>query len=405
MEVVYWSETMENPDSIAHVDYRSTFHNWMLEKGNFDGSGFPAEPLSPHTANNRLKKIRRILVDIGFLDMKRIGSNGYEYSVKNPITDLKVADITSWFSKEFPILPDLKSRQRKADYIESAYKFGQFLHFDMGVWSRDQLETLKCQVRRPRLPAMSERKVNILGIEKTDPFIDGLREISIVHYTMCYLMRYGNMRYAEVINAKADLKSGTLMEDFRNDRVIIFGKGTGGLSQRRVTPFFEDDQKVLNDYLSWRDEQDTASEWLFMNQYMEKWSDNSGHFNAWLRKQGEDYGFSRDEVKLLTTHKIGRHGYGTWATLKGLPEKFIRDNMGIRNSRVLERYQNTTDDLRVEETRRVLKPHLDEADRSSEMVSIESFSDEEREQRLIDMLIRNEITQDTFKAAIGLLHP
>jgi len=49
----------------------------------------------------------------------------------------------------------------------------------------------------------------------------------------------------------------------------------------------------------------------------------------------------------------------------------------------------------VEETRRVLKPHLKEESMGSEMLSIEVFSDEGRERRLIDMLIRNEVTQDT----------
>lgn len=78
--------------------------------------------------------------------------------------------------------------------------------------------------------------------------------------------------------------------------------------------------------------------------------------------------------------------------------------MGIRHRRILERYQNTTDDLRVKETRRVLKPHLNEESMDSKMLSIEDSSDEERERRLIDMLIRNEITQETFMAAIELLH-
>ena len=122
------TETIEN--------YLSDFHRWMLEKGRLDGSGYPAEPLSPRTASNRFKKIRRILVDMGFLMKEYHGGNTFRYSyTQKRIQDFTTHLLIQWFSKEFPILPDFRAKQRKNDYVEAVYKFAQFLHFELEIWN------------------------------------------------------------------------------------------------------------------------------------------------------------------------------------------------------------------------------------------------------------------------------
>ncbi|PIS45343.1 MAG: hypothetical protein COT22_05790 [Ignavibacteria bacterium CG08_land_8_20_14_0_20_37_9] len=311
------------------------------------------------------------------------------------IRNLSLKQIDDWFSKEFPVLLDNKERQKKSSYVEAVYKFGEFLHYGLKQWSKHRLELLRKTVRRPWVAPIWENKIEILDVAKADAFINYLKDKSRTHYMMCYLMRYANMRFIEVINAKADLKSGTFREDFKNNRVFIYGKGRGGLTQLRTTPFFEDDQKELLEFMKWREEEEIKSEWLFVNQYGRKFSENSGHFNTWLQEQGKRYGFSETEIKLLKTHSIGRHEYGTDATIKGLPEKFIADNMGIRNHKILQRYQNATDNIRIEETRKRLKGN----NRNQVLRDVGCNSDEDRKKRLIDMLIEGRIDSDTFKVA------
>ena len=75
--------------------------------------------------------------------------------------------------------------------------------------------------------------------------------------------------------------------------------------------------------------------------------------------------------------------------------------MGIRNPRILERYQNATDDIRVNETRKALmganggnKPRRTECLQEN---------DNDRNRQLVDLLIKGEIDQDAFKMAIGSL--
>lgn len=224
-----------------------------------------------------------------------------------------------------------------------------------------------------------------------------------MHHMMVYLMRYANMRYAEVINARADLKTGTLIPDFPHNMLIIHGKGRGGLSQRRTTPFLPANQREFLDFLEWRKRAGVRSEWLFVNQYGGKWADNSGHFNNWLRTKGRDHGFTEDEVKLLTTHKVGRHAYGTDMTVKGLPERLLADNMGIRNPAILTRYQNPTDEIRVQETMKYMNKS---SSRETAVPKVlDTYGEDERRKReLLELLITGKISQDTFKMAIELLN-
>jgi len=335
--------------------------------------------------------------------MECLGHNDFKYTYVKNLNGLQISHFEKWFSSTFPTLRDCKARELKNDYVEATYKFGQYLQFEMKLWDVERINGLKSQVRRAYVPPIHERILKIIGPERTDPFITYLKDISKTHYTMCYLMRYANMRYIEVVNARTDLKSGTLLEDFRNNRLIIYGKGRGGLSQQRIVPFFMDDQKVIRDYLKWRKKEGNKSDWLFCNQYGTKFSDHVGAFNDYLRDQGAKYGFSTDDLVLLTTHRIGRHGYGTFATQQGLQEKFIRENMGIRDPKILKRYQNTTDELRIEETRKKLKKEMKSNKLPEEDVDTNSKTDEERHKILIDMLLKEKISQEAFMVAAGLL--
>jgi len=356
-----------------------------------------------------MKKMRRILVDIGYIKRLKAKRNGYKYNFqrgkgKGNIKNLSLKELIDWFNMTFPCLPDGKSRNRKCDYVEAAYKFGEFLCHEFRQWPKSRLKALKKGIRRPWVPPVWENKVTILPIDKIDAFIGYLKPLSPIHYMMAYLMRHANMRHIEVINAKTNLQEGTLIEDFKQNILIIHGKGRGGLTQRRTTPFLPESQAELNEYLQWRKCQKIRSKWLFTNQYGNKFSEQCGHFNNWIRVKGWEYGFNKEEVKLLTSHKIGRHAYGTDMTLRGLPERLLADNMGIRNPMILTRYQNATDDIRVRETMRCLKGDLKIKERPLDDIGSQN-TDKERKQLLVDMLIEGKIDQATFNVGADLLRP
>ena len=391
----------------TETDYLPKFLCWMLERGRLDSSGLPTEPLSKVTARNRLKKLRRMLVEMDYMEKITCGNNRYEYPYTDkPITELDLVEIKKWFSDIFPELPDDKARQRKNDYVDAILKFSQYLYFELEIWSEQEYQNIRRHIRRVTLRPIHERKIKTLPIDRTDPFIDFLVHISIPHYTMCYLMRYAGMRYAEVINARADLQNGTIIADFDRDRIVVYGKGRGGLGQIRTIPFSKESQQVIRRYLNWRKRQGIKSDWLFVNKYNEKFSDNAGHFNSWLRHHGIEYGCSEKETKLLTTHKIGRHGYATHATLKGVQEDLIRENMGIKNPFILKRYQDVSEDIRVKETLEKLTSKKNEKGELSKNQSKQNGrikSDVERKRYLVDMLISGQITEEVFKIAAGQL--
>ena len=388
-------------------NYLTKFYEWMIREGRMDEEGLPGEGLSPRTADSRMKKVRRILIDIGYIKRKKTDKKYFRYDFQRGhgpgnIRRLSVDEIKGWFRENFPRLDDAKARRRKADYVNCVYKFADFLYFELKHWTRDMVNRLRREIRRPWVPPVWENKLDILPIEKIDSFLYHLKPISPMHYMMFYLMRHANMRYIEVANVQADLKSGTLVKDFQNDMVIIYGKGRGGLSQRRTTPFLETDQKELSEFLDWREQQGIRSKWMFVNQYRKKFSQHSGHFNYYLRNKGRKYGFSEDEVKLLTSHKVGRHAYGTDMTLRGLPERLLCDNMGIRNPVLLTRYQNASDMMRVEMTRICLEKDVRRRKRTDPCTDVEE--DNDRRMKLLNMLIEGKIDEDTFKIGVDLLH-
>jgi len=89
-------------------------------------------------------------------------------------------------------------------------------------------------------------------------------------------------------------------------------------------------------------------------------------------------------------------------TLRGLPERLLCDNMGIRNPVILTRYQNATDIIRVEETRKCLEKDVRRKNkRPNSSTNIEE--DNERRKKLLEMLLEGKIDEDTFKIGVGLL--
>lgn len=176
---------------------------------------------------------------------------------------------------------------------------------------------------------------------------------------MLYLMQWLGMRYIEVIKARASLRGPTLKVDLIRNWVSIWGTGRGGLSKQRGLPLTPQVARKLRRYLKWRQDRGISSPWLFVNSYGRPWSEQSWAFNKtirgvrlpwynkWVRSQGNpEAAFNRYEVRLMTTHRMGRHVFGTVYT-PHLPRKTMMEVMGVVHYDIVNRYVNFSRSGRV----------------------------------------------------------
>lgn len=335
-------------------NYIDGFYDWMIRKGKKPKKReIPSEPMSPIGAKGKLRLLRRILVDLQYVNSEKVKGNGYVYKVW-PAPGLKRLDgitpgeFTLWMDNEFPSCRDRKAKQRKSAYVLAAWKFGEFLVYEQkdsngkAVWNKKQLSQIKEEIYPP---AIERFEVEILEVNKIDGLLEFIKTRNFTHYTMIYFSRWlGGMRYQEVINSHENLKTGTLHINLRKDKTTVYGKGKGGLQKPRYPTLLPQVKEVLLEYLKIRKTMDPATEkdsqYLFLTAYGKKWAENSGHFNESLRDHAKAWGkLTEEEILLISTHRIGRHGFGTYFYPK-MPEKLLMQEMGLEDPKMLHRYSN-----------------------------------------------------------------
>ena len=181
---------------------------------------------------------------------------------------------------------------------------------------------------------------------------------------MLYLMQWLGMRYLEVVRAKAFLDGPTLKVDWAKSWITIWGKGKGGLSKQRSLPLRAEAAQKLKDYLQWRQDHGIASEDLFVTTWGFSWSESSWgfnktirklclpRFNKWVQDQSRpELVFSNDEIHKMTSHKMGRHVFGT-VYAPQLPAKTLMEYMGITKFSVVQRYIDFSKTEKVEQFER-----------------------------------------------------
>ncbi len=358
---------------------RSTIEDfllWMQRFGNkrkVGGERIPAEPLSPRTSSRHLKKTRTILRDLGFLLYTKspIPRRPNQWLV-NPGKDfrfLAVEEIEGWFETHFPNgdrTPREKARWN--DYASAIRKFAEFMHHEKGVWSEEKLEKIR---RRILLFDVAYPELEIVEPAKAHAFQRWLEAQPgyYIHGIMLYLMQWLGMRYLEVVSAKASLDGPTLKVDWAKSWVTIWGKGKGGLSKQRSLPLRAEVAQQLKDYLQWRQDHGIDSRELFVTTWGLPWSESSWGFNKtirtlslprynrWISSEGHgEMGFSPEEIRQMTTHRMGRHVFGT-VYAPQLPTKTLMEYMGITKFSVVQRYINFSKAEKVDQfeqaTRRV----------------------------------------------------
>jgi integrase len=353
------------------------FQLWMQKSGNkrkVGGERIPAEPLSPRTSSRHLKKTRRILRDLGYLlYIKNPIPRRPNQWLVNPDKDvrfLSVEEIESWFESHFPggdRTPRDKARQN--DYAGAIRKFGEFMHYGKGVWSEEKLEKIR---RRILLYDVAYPELEIVEPAKAHAFQRWLEAQPgyYVHGAMLYLMQWLGMRYLEVVKAKASLDGPTLKVDWAKSWVTIWGKGKGGLSKQRSLPLRAEVAQKLKDYLQWRQDHGLGSEDLFATTWGRSWSESSWGFNKTIRtlclprfdkwvlsRNRPELTFSQEEIRKMTTHKMGRHVFGT-VYAPQLPAKTLMEYMGITKFSVVQRYINFSKAEKVDQFEKATKKIL-----------------------------------------------
>ena len=344
---------------------------WMSRSGNkrkIGGERLPAEPLSPRTSSRHLKKTRTVLRDLGYLIyIKNPVPRRPNQWLVNPDKDvrfLSVEEIDGWFEAHFP--PGDRTPREKArwnDYAGAIRKLAEFMHYEKGVWSEEKLEKIR---RRILLFDVDYPELEIVEPTKAHAFQRWLEAQPgyYVHGTMLYLMQWLGMRYLEVVSAKESLDGPTLKVDWAKSWITIWGKGKGGLSKQRSLPLRAEFAQKLKVYLQWRQDHGITAEDLFVTTWGLPWSDSSWgfnktvrtlslpRFNRWAESQGHpELFFASDEIRKMTTHKMGRHVFGT-VYAPQLPAKTLMEYMGITKFSVVQRYINFSKTEKVEQFER-----------------------------------------------------
>jgi len=347
---------------------------WMSKSGNkrkVGGERLPAEPLSPRTSVRHLKKTRTVLRDLGYLIYTKnpIPRRPNQWLV-NPEKDvrfLSLDEIEGWFVSHFPPGDRMpRETARWNDYAGAIRKFAEFMHYGKGVWSAEKLGKIRSRVL---LFDVSYPELEIVEPAKAHAFQRWLEAQRgyYIHGTMLYLMQWLGMRYLEVVSAKASHDVPTLKVDWAKSWVTIWGKGKGGLSKQRSLPLRAEVAQKLKDFIQWRQDHGIVSEDLFVTTWGRSWSESSWgfnktirtpslpRFNKWALSQNRpELIYSQDEIRKMTTHKMGRHVFGTvYAPL--LPAKTLMEYMGITKFSVVQRYINFSKAEKVDQFERATK--------------------------------------------------
>src|SRR3990172_5894272 len=367
---------------------------WMARSGNkrkVGGERTPAEPLSPRTSSRHLKKTRTVLRDLGYLTFVKnpIPRRPNQWLV-NPDKDIRflsVEEIESWFGAHFPAgdrTPQEKARWN--DYAGAIRKFAEFMYYGKGARSEEKLEKIR---RRILLYDVAYPELEIVEPAKAHAFQRWLeaQPAYYVHGTMLYLMQWLGMRYLEVVSAKASLNGPTLKVDWAKSWVTIWGKGKGGLSKQRSLPLRAEVAQKLKDYLQWRQDHGIAFVDLFPTTWGRPWSESSWGYNKTIRTLGlprfnnlaESEGhpellFSPEEIRKMTTHKMGRHVFGT-VYAPQLPAKTLMEYMGITKFSVVQRYLNFSKVQKIEQFEQATRNVERAANPPGEQASHDSVGD------------------------------
>lgn len=370
------------------MTFLDEFESWCLHRGSRTKSG--RKSLARSTSVDRRRYLARILRDCGYLREigRREDSRFVEY-VQVEGRDwrrIAVQEIFDFMQRSFP--PGQLSVQQKTTHDQYAATIRTFADWgrDTGLWGDDKyLQIREGTTYLSQASEYDEIRINPPEIARpfcewlyarSEPlsYMNGPKKMTAevprvkTDAMMIYLGQNLAMRYEETSDVTADLtfKSGGSLEiNWRDMDARILGKGRRGKTRGPI-PIVAEVRERIEDFLAFRERELGAAagtfKWLLWSRaprwkvgqggdVVTKLAIDAGAINRRLQGYAIEYNdhvrsLGRVDllldVELCSTHKLGRHVFGTRYAPQ-LERKLLKRLMGIVHDPVIERYINYSD--------------------------------------------------------------
>jgi len=337
------------------------------------------------TARNRRSYLSVVLEEAGYVKRIRHG-RAVEFQLL-PDRDwrrISVEDFSAVLAKWFPAGQlSVTEKSRHDNYAKAIRTFAEY-GLELGLWGQEKRLALRSEtmllvreseyeevsINRPEIAHPFEEWLRTRTGPITYSTNNGARRVNAPLETirndamMIYLGQWLAMRYEETTDVRADLKilaGGSLEIDWRSMSAKILGKGQRGKTRSGI-PVLPEVQQRIEDFLAYR-EQSLGPEsetypwllWIRPHRWGQikpsKYPPSVGPINDRVRGYAEAYNEEVRaagrvdlllDVSLCTTHKLGRHVFGTWFGPR-IDPKILKKAMGITMDAVAERYRNYGD--------------------------------------------------------------
>lgn len=317
---------------------------WMRERGTLD-DGVPRKPMTEQTVTNRMKVIRRVASDLGFL------SDG-----ARPLRDLRPRFLVDYIGRRFPD-GGYEDRNNWNNHARALRTLAVYLHHEVRgskgrpAWSARDVERFMSSVkvrteRRTRPPTLSEE-----FLRRWENFLEYVRDLDPCNYAFAAWSYHTCMRYDEVRRMDVGLRTGSAILQ-ADGTLEVDGKRNKGEPAPRTVPVRAEAREVMSWWMDYRERAGLTATALFpAGQTGTRRSVSSSTYNRRLRLLARDSGLfdgtcndrgdrPTGELRLIRSHTMGRHA---GATALGHSEAALIDiqrQTGHRDPKILDRYIN-----------------------------------------------------------------
>ncbi len=384
----------------GHSAELDLLEHWLLETGGLrrttdveergvpltrPGVWVPGNPLPISTVSRTMRRLRRILLDLGYLQPGKRGRLARPTGMV--LRQLSVDQIKCYVDRIYPSrcpgrCDGLRCKCCRVHHIgswnkvmDAFHRLAQYFRYERTFregpsWSHEKLlaiynVTPTLQYRVPP-PAMNPVPKAIAFREWLLGHEDGQKQI---YGWMIWLGQVFGLRYSEWIAAEWPMEGPRFKVDFAAGKVYVTGKGRLGGKTRSVT-ITPEREKGLRNLATWREslarkleiEAVVISPVLFPNvalRHLRGHQRNSdvAAWNHTVRKYVSAYNKNCGESghpelvlesKLVSSHKIGRPVHITSLALAKVDDKVAMEETGIEDERTLARYKRFSDSERRE---------------------------------------------------------
>jgi len=382
----------------GHSAELDRLEHWLLESGGLrrttdleergvpvtrPGVWVPGNPLPISTVSRTMRRVRKILFDLGYLQPGKRGRLSRPTGMV--LRQLSVDQVKSYVDRTYPsrCLDRCNGRRCKCcrvhhigswnKVMDAFHRLAQYFRYERTFregpsWSHEKLlavynvtPTLQYRVPPPSMNSVPKAvafREWLLGHEDPQKQIYGW---------MIWLGQVFGLRYSEWITAEWPMEGPRFKVDFAAGKVYVTGKGRLGGKTRSVT-ITPEREAGLRKLAWWREcigaqlasEGVTVARILFPNlaPRHQRGRPRNADVAAWnhtLRKYVRAYNQASHEsghpelvldAALVSSHKIGRPVHITSLALAKVDDKVAMEETGIEDERTLARYKRFSDSER-----------------------------------------------------------